>query len=121
MRNWECRNDPNIEYVLEDNGDGQALRHLSSVVLSLSVDCNSTDPSQRFKLDFVDNGEVKLVNRNTCLYTNPSHGADVLDPDCSEDFNFSFVLDPERAPKVVTLGDSYSSGTGLYPSLRQPI
>ena len=113
-------------YAFETAGSGKILlRHMktgkcirSSLGQVQSVMCDMNDPHQHFCVNFFEDATVQLENQNTCIITGSSNGSSVSSNDCSADLNFFFALDPVSAPlptpKVVTLGDSYSSGTGLY-------
>jgi len=109
------------------------LRHLrtnmcikagtSSGATALSANCDPNDSQQKFQLVHNEYGtfQIKAVEVNQILYTQPGDGASAKSCsakslDCLNDPGKRFLLQSVYPvePKVVTLGDSYSSGTGIH-------
>jgi len=130
VSSWGCWNDENMAYLMEQISDSGhiMLRHLgtnkcikagtSSGATALSANCDPNDSQQKFQLVHQVDGtfRIKAVDVNQCLYTQSRNGASAKSWRCWNDPGMRFVLQsvyPVK-PKVVTLGDSYSSGTGIH-------
>jgi len=132
---WGCWNDENMAYSLDKiqfQNDYFQLRHLrtgeciragdTNGSRAQSVTCNSFDDNQKFELVDAGKGTIRLKSKNNqCLFSQNWNGGTANTWGCWADPNMRFVLESVffPNPNVVTLGDSYSSGTGIWPKDNQ--